>query len=88
MANRISARSKQKTWEQKYRELRKRHRGVRAELAKVQAERDLYLSSLHALTREPFSFSQAELAEMERHPVDPEEVLNELEREARIADGG
>lgn len=82
MPNKTTARSKRKTfWQEKYNQLRKRHRAVRAELAKVQEERDDYLRSLHALTRKPFSFSRKELADMERNPVDPEEVLKELERE-------
>lgn len=83
MASKNDDRGKRKNWEEKYKELQKEHRRLRAEFAKVEAERDGYLQSLHFLMRKPISISKKELREMRKNPLGIEDVLQELEQEAR-----
>ncbi len=66
------------SWEHKYKELRKECRRLRGALAQVQTERDAYRKSFLALTNKPFSFTDQEVREMEKHPAQLEDVLEEL----------
>jgi hypothetical protein len=71
--------NRDKTWEQKFKTLRLQHRELKAEIAKISHERDVYLRSLHALSGKPFSFSEEELRAMEKNPASLEDLLQEFE---------
>jgi hypothetical protein len=81
MANKNGTAGKAKTWKEKYEALRTAHKRLRVEIAKVEAEREMYLKSLHVLTRKPFSFSKKELRQMRSNPLGIEDVLRELQQE-------
>jgi hypothetical protein len=49
------------------------------ERARLEAERDVYLKSLHAMTRKEFTFTPEELDELERNGRSLEGLLKELE---------
>ncbi len=59
--------------------LRTECRHLRAELAKVRAERDTYLKSLYALTRKPVSFTAEELRDMTKNRGKLDDVIKELQ---------
>jgi hypothetical protein len=54
---------------------------LKQELADLRAERDGYLKSLYALTRQDFSFTQQELVDLESNGRTMEQVIAELEND-------
>jgi hypothetical protein len=78
-----SDRTKSRSWEDKYKELRKEHRKLRAQLAKVEEQRDSYIQSLHLFARKQLSISKKEMRAMMENPLGIDDVLQELEKEAR-----
>jgi chromosome segregation ATPase len=55
------------------------------DMAAITAERDMYLKSLHGMTREDWTFTQEEIADLEKNGVEfNEQFIEELERDLRV----
>jgi hypothetical protein len=65
-------------WEEKNKALRKECKRLRADLARVAAERDMYLKSLYTLTRKTIPLSAKDIQEMETNPKQLDDILKEL----------
>ena len=68
-------------------ELAAENAGLREEVARLTAERDMYQKSLQYLTREDFTFTAEEIAELDKNGVEfTAEFIAELERDLRDAE--
>jgi hypothetical protein len=72
---------KRKQLEQTCQDLRDECTLLRAQMARIETERDQCLKSLYALTRKPISFDPEELKALESREVDIPQVLQELDQE-------
>src|SRR5262249_1407782 len=67
-------------WERLYKELKEDHERLHKEMSRLRAERDQYLKSLYALIPSQFTFSEEELAELEKSGVTFDALLETIKR--------